>query len=519
VSVKNSLLVRAILAFGFFFSFAAFSADPPRIFYLCSQCDQYQMAYTEDFLTQAAKKDHVGIIKMGDASEYGDYADYVKNHPKSGAGGLIPIVPMNFGYDPMSYPKKGEEEARYKMFRDAKAKWADQLFQQFKRLDKTKPLVLHFGNHGVNENGGSADSASPFCMSSHISSMSSCLSYGEIGDLMAKAGLTGPGAPPVRIIGDHCFGGGVHSLAMRFPNVCSASGVSPSESQSSPTDSYGDENSIMVFGQTFWKSVLQEGGKKTSLASSYQAAWATIPKTDSPGGTLSSVFYAQHVMKWSDKNLPTDSRLPQLSLLERSMNEAESLFVRTQNALADHHDLSSLSKPEYSCTQPSTSVLSAEAQLESILNALTLNSGANIYREALAKAKDPKYIAAGKAAVGAADACWTVAKSKYDAAPKKVKDFVEQNGNWAWKNVFHLQETVDRENAGYERSQEEVLANQVLKTLRTCVTQKQPAARDYLTTLQTLDTLQKLAGFAQKATSVQKASFKKKVECESAPLL
>jgi hypothetical protein len=498
----------------------ASAGGSPRILYLCDNCDQYQMAYTEDFLTQSAKKEGVGVIKLGTASKYAGYDAYLKSHPGSGAGGLTRLNSVKIPYNTSTFPKDEKEAAeRRKQFAASKKAWADQLLTQFKRLDKTKPLVLHFGNHGINPDGKSAGSSSAFCMASSITSISQCLTYDEIGVMLTDAGLTGQNAPPIRIIGDHCFGGGVHALSMKFPNICSASSVSFKQAQSSPNMEVGSENGIYTFGQNFWKTVLQEGGSGTSLANSYQVAWSAVPKDDSPGGTLSSIFYAQQLMKWPEEVLPTHERLPSLTGMEKSINAVNSLYMRTQSDLNEGRGYESFGKPEYVCRMPGQEISKSIAQLEGLLKTLTLDSGANIYREAVNRAKDSKFHTNGKAAVAAINGCWSDAKSKYDSAPQKVKDFIDRNGNWAWKNVLRSGKKVRDENRDFRRNQEMELANQVLKNLEKCLHERQPPAREYLTSLQTLNTLENLSTFAGKASPAQKSNFRKKVECESAPLL
>jgi hypothetical protein len=499
----------------------AVAGDPPRIFYLCDNCNQYQMAYTEDVLTQTAKKDGIGVIKLGDgSSEYSDYHKYVKTHPGSGAGGLTPLKPVKLDFNTSTYPKDDKEAAeRRKQFAAAKKVWASQILEQFKKLDHTKPLVLHFGNHGINPDSKDPKNSSSLCMYTSISSISQCLTYGEIGDLLTEAGLTGPKAPPIRIIGDHCFGGGVHSLSMKFPNICSASNVSFKTPQWSPESEYGSESSINVFGQTFWKTALQVGAHNTSLASSFESAWATVPKADNPGGTLSSIFYAQSIMKWDENALPTHNRLPALESMERSLNDAQALYANTHVAMENHQTYGDFQKPNYVCSREGIATVPQATDLEALLKTLTLDSGANIYREAVAKLKNPTFEANGKKSLDALNGCWAAAKTRYDAVDPQVKEFIDKNGNWAWKNFFTSSETVNSRNSQLIRSKDEELANQVLKTLETCVNRKQPAARDYLGVIQTVDMLRHLAGFANAASPTQMANFRKKVECESSPLL
>jgi hypothetical protein len=504
--ILRPLLVAALLAG------PALAGDPPRIFYLCSDCDQYQMGYAEDLLSQAARARGVGVIKMGNTSEYSDYEEYRKNHPKA-VGGLVPVRPVKLPYDISTFPKDEKEAAfRRKSFEEAKKVWASQLLDQLKRLDKTKPVVLHFGNHGFNLDGGKAEDASPFCMYGTVRSKSQCLTYREIGDLMEQAGLTGPKAPLVRILGDHCHGGGVHSLSQRFPNVCSASIVGFKDAQSSPETGLGSEAGLNRFGATFWRSAMLDGNG-ASLAGSYQAAWSLVPAGDSPGGTLSSVYYAQQIMKWDDKELPTHDRLPELSALEQNFPSLDALLV--------HNRIEGLRmRPEYAaCPAPRSVDVAKTADLEAILNALRLEKPGNVYRQALEKAKNPSYFARGKAAVAAMNACWTEAGKKYDNADPDIQKFIDNNGNWDRKNWFRSGSAVRKENNDYAAKKIAELAGAVLDRLAACLKTNEPVARDYLNAVETLTTLERLQSFAKKATPAQKDAFRKKVECESSPLL
>jgi hypothetical protein len=493
------------------------------------------MAYTEDVLTQSAQKNGIGLIKVGNSNQYSQYAYYKKKHPNSKSGGLTSLKPAGLSYDYNSFPSSvADRSAREKEFKAKRAAWKGQFLGYLKKLDKTKPLVLYFGNHGLNANRKDPKDSSAICMFSEPSSMSQCLSYEEFGDLLVEAGLTGPKAPPLRIVGDHCYGGGVHHLAMRFSNVCSASSVGYSNVQGAgdsfildPEKAYGGEESMAPFGATFWNTVKQEGVSGTSLANSFQAAWAMIPKDEQnvekrsfhSGGTLSSVFYAQKIMGWSDDELPTDDRLPSLVALEKNLNSAKALFARTQTELENFNTLDQLESPQIACKPKDREVSHQAQKLEPLVKFLTLDQGANIYRDAVDKVKDRKFIERGKANVAALSECWNTAKAKYKNADARVKKYIDENGNWAWKNFFRSEKDVRAENKKAQLNAAETLGNQVLKDLEKCIETRQPAAREYLTTLQTLETLEKLGSFAEKATPAQKEAFRKKVECESAPLL
>jgi hypothetical protein len=411
------------------------------------------MAYAEDALTQAANKNKIGVIKLGNVSQFSKFGDYLSRHPGSEAGKLIPLKSVKFGYDTNTYPKNSREAAeRRKLFKEAKREWTKQILDQFKRLDKTKPLVLHFGNHGFNPGGKSAEESSPMCMYSSVSSASQCLTYREIGDLLTEAGLTGPNAPPIRLIGDHCYSGGIHSISMRFPNVCSASNVSYKTTQSSSNESFGAEDAINTFGQTFWSTVSQNGASNISLAESFQSAWSVVPKANEPGGTLSSVFYAQQIMGWNDRQLPTESRLPDLAAMEKNLNAAEDIYSTAQLALEGRYGIDPFVKPQAACYALAPKPLTPP-HWESILRSLILDSGINVYREAVVQAKNPQFYVKGKRGLENLNQCWKTAEKEYQSAEPAVQEYIEKNGNWAWKNIFRSKSTIAADNSKFERSQ------------------------------------------------------------------
>jgi hypothetical protein len=496
----------------------------PRVLYICSVCDQYQMASTEDQLTQAAQRAGVGVLKLGDVSEYTEYNHYKKANPGAQIGNLTPIKSVKLPYNSNTWPKNDKEASqRRQQFATAKAEWMDQITDQLKKLDKTKPLVLHMGNHGLNPGDDKkASEASFMCMyGSTAHTAGECISYAEFGQLMEKAGLTGDKAPPVRIVGDHCYGGGVHYLATKFANVCTASIVSAKTAQYSPgtTDFDGKisgTTGIDAFGATFWRNVKQKGSQ-ANLADSYNSAWSTVPVGDEPGGTLSSIYYVQQVMGLSDKDLPTEQRLPALGQLERSFLEVDRLYYEGQYNYSKYKGIDSYRKPEYSCNMAAPSVMQQLVNLGKISNSLGLANSNNIYSQALVRAKDPKFMKSAQQNKAELEKCYKVAQNIYDKSTAEVKAYIEKS-KWSAEFFWKFESSVDRTKAQFRRTKEREMAGKVLTDLKSCVEKKSVGVREYLNTITTLNRLEQLEAFSKKATTAQKAEFRKKVACESGSL-
>jgi hypothetical protein len=399
----------------------------------------------------------------------------------------------------------------------------NQTLENLKKLDKTKPIVLHMGNHGLNPGDNLRPQDATFmCFYGVVAySQSECLTYEEFGQLMEKAGLTGSQAPPVRIIGDHCYGGGVHYLSTKFSNVCSASIVGYKDSQYSPGTSIIEGNlighsGINAFGTTFWRNVKQRG-KQASLAEAYNSAWATVPTDDKPGGTLSSIFYMQKVMGLSDENLPTSKRLESLARLERNYLGVNGLYHNAQDDYNKYRGIESYSKPKFTCEIPAAPEARQIDQFKKISEKLNLSQTSNIYQQALEKAQNKNFMKTAQKNKAALDGCYKTAQKSYDKLTAEAKIYMEKS-RWSKEFLFKFGDSIDDKKAAFVRGKEKEMAGQVLIDLRSCVEKNSIGVQEYLNTLTNLDRLSQLEAFSKKATPAQKAEFKRKVECESSSL-
>lgn len=106
----------------------------------------------------------------------------------------------------------------------------EKLLSYLKKLDRSGPIVIHLAGHGWNDEFEGEGRLPPqeSGIALRISKFgdtvkSTVLTHKELGEVLKEAGLAGPGAPFVRIVAEHCYGGGTHYLSETFPNICTSS--------------------------------------------------------------------------------------------------------------------------------------------------------------------------------------------------------------------------------------------------------------------------------------------------------
>jgi len=491
-------------------------ANAPRIFYFCGQCDQAQMAGTEGEINAAAKQSGTSVLKLGDG--YGDYSNWAASHPEDGPYGLTEMKPLFESEETKPKTPKDIEAARQK--------WMGQIYDQLVKMDKTRPIVLHMGNHGENLHGGDPAGGTFRCYN-YDQYTPICITYKDLGDMMEKAGLTKPNSPPVRVIGDHCFGGSAHYLSTRFPNVCSASVVSSKTAQNSTASPKYSEGQLN-FGSAFWRAEVQHEGSdhsKISMADAFNSAWSTVPSSKddakfAPGGMLSSTYYVNQVLGIKDESKGEELKLTDLSKLEKSIYELNDIMFSNQEKKKGTSTGGDYvkSKPSACLTIPPPADPNFIKNCQRILVKLGLASGMNSYKEALDKMNDPVWANAKKQNLVNLKNCWANAQSSYDHTSADQKAYLEKS-RWSEEFFWDVGKTIDQKKYQYSGVKDQQKMDLVNVTLNACVKKNAAGARDYLVQLTNLKRLQNLEEFARQSTPEQKDNFRKKVECESAPLL
>lgn len=502
---------------------------PPRALFFCGHCDQVNFARNMVEITKATRDLRVGLLKVGNNTEDRDisfnYTDWTEAHPEDSENTKFdrnfasPYGISNREKLDLSSPESSKRV--YSM-------WKSQLQDAISAMDKTKPIVLHFDNHGLNLGDKPPENVGVAC-----DRWGECITYKDIGDMLEKAGLTGPGRPPIRIIGNHCYSGGVHYLAGRFGNVCSASSVSYREEQRAYVGGPG-EGGMAPFGYTFWHS-LRENSRPEGLSFSeaFTAAYASMPASFNPGGNLSSTEYVEKTLKMDvkAKNGRVEQGLPEARVLERSLPVINDMIRNNQDTKylddpvwyyfrpADSGNKKGPAMPDAGmCSRPEIAPidLALIASASAVLKKLQLDKSLNAYQEAVTKLQDPDYVKKGKAEVDATALCWKTARATYDAADASAREYFDKS-RWSKEFLWDFGESLDEKKSAHVNAELEKMREAATK-LKECVNQHSAGARDYLTQLAMLSRLNRLKEFSEKSTSSQKQKFSELVACESNPL-
>ncbi len=226
-------------------------------------------------------------------------------------------------------------------------------------ISKTKefpkdPLVIFINDHGYASNGlerdedGSFSSDIPIVMNpldSGIDMGEANLSHRELSEYISK---THSSRKYVRLIGVHCFSGGLHSISFKNPNTCSASSSDwLTVSHSTPVinlyaNAFVNEKDLLPNEKQF---DFDKNGK-TSLMEGHLAGLSYDP-VNFGRGQISSFAYVDSVLKKGayDPSLQDDDYDPRTNILQsiickknktEVLNDPLTRFVQWGFSLFDH---------------------------------------------------------------------------------------------------------------------------------------------------------------------------------------
>lgn len=275
------------------FAHSAYAQTPklvgaPDTLFFCLYCDMDNMALSAQ-ATFAAKGSSARFI--GNAIQPYDQRDAKVPFPKFVS----------------QYKEGGGAPETTKSFIRAR------LVEQMKAMDHSKPVTIFISDHGWNgafsgSNMGPPEKAGFACKA--VTSMFDgpsdvVITYGEFADMLKEAGLTGAGAPAVRVIGDHCYGGAVHYLSEKFPNMCTAAYVKHTE----------PVGTAFKVGAMFWDEVKKKKdltGTNASLQDAYYASYnrggGEYTAYPTVGAALSSMEYVKKLLEKHKSEVPDYDR-------------------------------------------------------------------------------------------------------------------------------------------------------------------------------------------------------------------
>jgi len=159
------------------------------------------------------------------------------------------------------------------------------------KLKSGESLTLFVNDHGSSPNSVNEPLSSEIVLyGGTVTKLPPQLSHSDLMNLIKKYV---PQENNVKLVGVHCFSGGLHSIAFNLPNVCSAA----STDFRTPTKTTGEIN---LYGKGFWNEVRSKtinltGNGKTNLYEAHLAG--TMMDTENEGrGELSSMAYVDSVL-------------------------------------------------------------------------------------------------------------------------------------------------------------------------------------------------------------------------------
>jgi hypothetical protein len=261
-------------------------SESPSAFYLCTYCVPGTYARYDDFFsTQVAmfKAQSGKMISVGNA---------ISNEAinKEARLNQIPLESDTRGLTPMKNYRSGNPE-------DTKIEMTENILKQLKQLDRSKPVTIHIADHGWNGNLSGTGTLPPEKSGIVLKTQTNpyqnekdlILTHEEFSELLKKAGLVGPQAPPLRIVSEHCYGGGAHWISEKFPNVCTAAFTSNEE------PNYSNDNEA----KAFWNHVdeRKKANRSVSMTEAFYAGWSSKSNEYSEGGALGSTQYIRGLLK------------------------------------------------------------------------------------------------------------------------------------------------------------------------------------------------------------------------------
>jgi hypothetical protein len=208
----------------------------------------------------------------------------------------------------------------------------EKLLIYLEKLDKSGPIVIHLAGHGWNDGYDGEGSLLP--QDSGIAlrlpgegdtAKSTVLTHKELGEVLKKAGLAGPGAPPVRIVAEHCYGGGAHYLSETFPNICTSSFTSNKQPH------WSAEELPVKFWRNY-NSMTNLNGTTPSLRETFNSIIPDLGRNQ--GASLGSTQFVKNLL---EKNGESVEKEVGLVPNWRRLLEGQKLWAPRCDELSVHH--------------------------------------------------------------------------------------------------------------------------------------------------------------------------------------
>lgn len=213
-----------------------------------------------------------------------------------------------------------------------KDKIKEKLLFHLKALDKSGPIVIHLAGHGWNDEfkgeGRLPPQESGIALRTGLkgdTAKSTVLTHKELGEVLNEAGLAGPGAPPVRIVAEHCYGGGAHYLSETFPNICTSSFTSNEQPH------WTAEELPVKFWRNY-NSMTKLNGTTPSLRETFNSIIPDLGRNQ--GASLGSTQFVKNLLKKNGKSVENEAGLvPNW----RRLLEGQKLWAPRCDELSVHH--------------------------------------------------------------------------------------------------------------------------------------------------------------------------------------
>ena len=468
----------------------------PSALYLCTSCYTGGYGAQDDFFnTQLA----MFQAESGKLISVGSDVPNEEMIKRARAAGM-PVEKTRYGYTTLQKYRAGTPE-------DSKEAMSEGILAQLKKLDRSQPVTIHIADHGWNGNLSGTGTLPPeksgIVLKTQTSSFQSekelVLTHEEFAELLKKAGLVGEGAPQLRIIAEHCYGGGTHWISEKFPNVCTAAFTSNEEAN------YVSDNE----SQALWQHV--ESGKKsgraTSLSEGFYAGWSTKSNPHSEGGALGSTQYVRNILK-------------------KNGIDAKKLGEDTLTTWTDWSELKESNFSESSCRLPPPLTPLSFEQISSIQKVLAVIQPDQIskskeYAEALAAiqktgAADQKLLSEYTARFQEAQSAWKKLSLEEKAA--RSRDYTEDLGSFfEWmKGDFASSKKSKLDEVQSEKSRAE-------KSFFDYRKQNYPRIQAYLKNRELLARMGEFNKFSElveqkKVSATELKTYQRMIACESLPL-
>jgi len=208
----------------------------------------------------------------------------------------------------------------------------EKLLSYLKKLDRSGPIVIHLAGHGWNDEfegeGRLPPQESGIALRTSLfgdTAKSTVLTHKELGEVLKEAGLAGPGSPTVRIVAEHCYGGGTHYLSETFPNICTSS-------FSSNEQPHWTAEELPV---KFWRnynSMTKLNGVTPSLRETFNSVIPDLGRNQ--GASLGSTQFVKNLLK--NRGISFENEAGLVPNWERLL-EGQKLWAPRCDELSVHH--------------------------------------------------------------------------------------------------------------------------------------------------------------------------------------